>query len=405
MVKVVAALSTVHAANDGTVVLVPTLLPIAAQLFHFGYLDLGILVAAGYAVNVAVQPLVGRFYGKIEAGTLLSCGVAILATSMVIIAFANSYGSLFLGALVLRIGSSFYHPIGPSVVSRTYSGTKVDHIMGIQSGFGDLGSFLLFLTASLLYSALGWKLPFLIFALVDLAVAAIALFFLRKVLSKKEDRLQISLDTSDREDKVMAEKLTVTDQLSVVPKRDIALPVLFIGTFMAGGSYAIILNFANSLMAGVYHSVLLANLPVSLWLLSFIFADFTTGLFSRKLGRVRLLLISYLLSSISIALFCLVYGNPAVASLSLVANGFVLSFTYPLTYSAIGTIRSSKTTKYWNIGALFGLLFSVQVIGSALFSYLGGEISQYFNPVYPFLIASGILLGVSILIGLQFKRD
>jgi len=405
VVKVVAALSTVHAANDGTVVLVPTLLPIAAQLFHFGYLDLGILVAAGYAVNVAVQPLVGRFYGKIEAGTLLSCGVAILATSMVIIAFANSYGSLFLGALVLRIGSSFYHPIGPSVVSRTYSGTKVDHIMGIQSGFGDLGSFLLFLTASLLYSALGWKLPFLIFALVDLAVAAIALFFLRKVLSKKEDRLQISLDTSDREDKVMAEKLTVTDQLSVVPKRDIALPVLFIGTFMAGGSYAIILNFANSLMAGVYHSVLLANLPVSLWLLSFIFADFTTGLFSRKLGRVRLLLISYLLSSISIALFCLVYGNPAVASLSLVANGFVLSFTYPLTYSAIGTIRSSKTTKYWNIGALFGLLFSVQVIGSALFSYLGGEISQYFNPVYPFLIASGILLGVSILIGLQFKRD
>jgi MFS family permease len=404
MVRVVEALSTVHAANDGTVVLVPTLLPIAAQLFHFGYLDLGILVAAGYAVNVAVQPLVGRFYGKIEAGTLLSCGVGILAISMIIISFANSYGSLLVGAVVLRIGSSFYHPIGPSVVSKTYSGTKVDHIMGVQSGFGDLGSFLMFLTASLLYSALGWKLPFLIFAVVDLVVAMIALIFLRKLLRKKEDTLQISFDIREGGDSVTAEKPTATDQISPGPKRDIALPILFIGTFMAGGSYAIILNFANSLMAGVYHSVLLANLPVSLWLLSFIFADFTTGLFSRKIGRIRLLLISYFLSSISIAFFCLIYGNLLIASLSLVTNGFVLSFTYPLTYSAVGTLRSSKDTKNWNVGALFGLLFSVQVIGSALFSYLGGEISQAFNPVYPFGIVSGILLGVTVLIVLQLRR-
>ena len=154
MSRVVEALSTVHAANDGTVVLVPTLLPIAAQLFHFGYLELGILVAAGYAVNVVVQPLVGRFYNQVEAGTLLACGIGVMAISTIIIAYSNSYASLLAGAVVLRIGSSFYHPVGPSIVSRVYSGTRVDHIMGIQSGFGDLGSFLMFLTASVLYSTM-----------------------------------------------------------------------------------------------------------------------------------------------------------------------------------------------------------------------------------------------------------
>ncbi len=403
MRRVVEALSTVHAANDGTVVLVPTLLPIAAQLFHFGYLELGILVAAGYAANVVVQPLVGRFYGKVEAGTLLASGIGIMAMSMVVIAYSNSYASLLVGAVVLRIGSSFYHPIGPSVVSRSYSGTRVDHIMGIQSGFGDLGSFLMFLTASLLYSALGWKLPFLIFALIDFTVALIALKYLRRILRNKSEKIPaISRSALDGDKGPLAQEPSRVplETISKTPHK-IPVAVLFIGTFVAGESYAIILNFANSLMSGIYHSVLLANVPVSLWLLSFIFADFATGMFSRRIGRMRLLLISYVLSGISIAFFCVIYPNLLAASLTLIANGFMLSFTYPLTYSEIGTLRSSKFAKSRNVGTMFGFLFSVQVTGSALFSYLGGEISQFLNPVYPFLIVAGVLLAVSLLIVVQ----
>jgi len=404
MKRVLEALSTVHAANDGTTVLIPTLLPIAIQLFHVDYVQLGILVAAGYVVNVVVQPLVGKYSERVEAGTLLVFGIGVMAGSAIILAFSSTYSSLLLGAVVLRIGSSFYHPIGPSVISKTYSGVKVDKIMGIASGFGDLGSFFIFLTASLLYSAFGWKFPFVIFAILDLIVATIALKYLTGISADHDKEILSSTVkiSSAREEISNYSSSEIRDVILSKPPHRLPLVILFAGTLVTGGGYAIVLNFANSLMAGVYHSFLLANLPVSLWLMSFIVADFLTGIFSRRIGRSRLLLIAYAVSGVSTVLFSLVYGNIVGASLALVANGFMLSFTGPLIYSEIGTRNSFGGTKGPSLGTLFGLLFSIQVIGSALFSYLGGEISQFLNPVLPFEIIAGVLFAVAVV--MAWKR-
>ena len=228
----------------------------------------------------------------------------------------------------------------------------------------------------------------------------IALKSLRKILSNKGEKIATASRAVLGERKDLGANDASRVPLETISKlpHSIPLSVLFLGTFVAGGSYAIVLNFANSLMAGIYHSVLLANLPVSLWLLSFIFANFATGMFSKRIGRIRLLLMSYVLSGISIAIFCAIYSDLLAASLALIANGFVLSFTFPLTYSEIGTLRSSRFARSRNVGTIFGFLFSFQVTGSALFSYLGGEISQFINPVYPFLIVAAVLIAVSLMI-------
>jgi MFS family permease len=389
MNRIIEALCTAHAINDGTTVLVPTLLPIAAGLFHVGYLELGLLVAIGYSVNMIVQPLVGKSLGRYEAGALLALGVTIMAISMIVIALSNSYAELLLGVVILRIGSSFYHPIGPTIVSRTYPKAMVDRQMGVTSGFGDLGSFIMFLGTSFLYTALGWKFPFLIFGILDFLIALIALKYLRPIPDyRSHEHLNVA-----------HEKLT--NVKSPISREPLPLSILFVATFVTGGAYAVFLNFANSAMVGIYHSFLLANLPVSLWLLSFLFADFSTGLFSRRIGRLRLLVIAYLISGISAVLFSQTYGSPVLASLTLLINGFMLSFTAPLTYAEIGTRSSVEGGGRLGLGTLFGLLFSFQVVGSALFSYLAGDISQFFNPVYPFEIISGVLIAVALLIMMQ----
>jgi len=405
--RVVGALCAAHAANDGTTVLVPSLLPIAAQLFHIGYLDLGILVAAGYAVNMLVQPVVGRFLEWAGAPKLLALGLGSMAVATIVIADSSSYSSLLLGVVILRFGSSFYHPIGPSVVSKTYSGNRVDKIMGIQSGFGDIGSFLLFVSASLLYATLGWKTPFLIFAAIDFSVALIVFEFLSRVPSNpvtgeiippSVSPLSLAGVKGDTSDPASSTSVSFEETQSPRDSREMPLLALFIATFVTGGVYAIVLNFANSLMAGVYHSVLLANLPVSLWLLAFVFADFSTGPLSRKVGRWKLLVISYAVAGLSMALFSVGFASLPVAALVLVANGFTLAFTAPLIYSEIGTRRDRGGKGGLSLGTVFGLLFSIQVIGSALFSYLGGQISQSLRPVYPFELTSLVLFGVVLLL-------
>lgn len=400
MKTLVKALSTVHAINDGTVVLVPTLLPVAAEMFHFGYAELGILVALGYVANVVVQPLVGRYSERKETGTLLTIGMAIMASAMLVIAFSPDYLWVLLGAVVLRVGSSFYHPIGASVTSKTHSGANSDRIMGILSGFGDLGSFVMFLSASILYTLTGWDALFIIFSVIDFSAAFIAYRFLGKIPVSNESQIASTPSTrahtleSDSELAYSAEQNAGN---SKVLSRKIPLWFFFLATLVYGGSYAIILNFANSLMVPVYRSVLLANLPVSLWLAAFVFGDFSTGALSRRFGRMNLLMIAFASSAISVAVFILGYGNLTAASLTLLANGFMLSFTAPLIYSELGSRVLSDNQRRSSLGTLFGVLFSCQIIGSSVFSYLGGEISELFKPIYPFEFIAVMLLGVAIL--------
>jgi MFS family permease len=50
-----------HATNDGSVYLLSSLFPIVLSIFDISVLQVGIIVAIGYLVNVLFQPVVGRY--------------------------------------------------------------------------------------------------------------------------------------------------------------------------------------------------------------------------------------------------------------------------------------------------------------------------------------------------------
>ncbi|MCK7490064.1 MAG: hypothetical protein MZU79_07460 [Anaerotruncus sp.] len=76
---------------------------------------------------------------------------------------------------MLRVAASFYHPIVIAWISksRAGSGRELDDAMGIQSGSGNLGVGLAYLTVGFLAQGWGWKTPLHVWALFGLVLAGL----------------------------------------------------------------------------------------------------------------------------------------------------------------------------------------------------------------------------------------
>lgn len=121
------------------------------------------------------QPFTGKLTQRYSPGFLLPAGILPLAASMFLFPLSGSYVERILSMVILRIGSSFFHPIVVLVVSRNYSGPRLDSALGFESAFGNLWIALAFMSSLPLYMALGWPGPFIIYAMLEAATTIITL--------------------------------------------------------------------------------------------------------------------------------------------------------------------------------------------------------------------------------------
>src|SRR5438309_9837097 len=164
-----------HAVNDGSVYLLSSLFPVVLSLFSVSVFQVGILVGLGYLVSVFFQPVVGRYSEGRNPKKVLALGIAIISAAIASFVLATDFLTLLGSTLLLRIGSSFFHPVGISAVSKVYGGERLGHAMVFQSAFGNLGILLVFASSPPLYLLLGWKATFIVFALVGVVDVAVTL--------------------------------------------------------------------------------------------------------------------------------------------------------------------------------------------------------------------------------------
>src|SRR5205807_10138029 len=136
-------------------------------------------VALGYLVNILFQPVVGHYSEGRDPGRLLAIGISIVTISVISFIFAIGFLTLLASVILLRLGSSFFHPVGISTISNSYSGPSLQKSMGFQSAFGNVGYLLVFLISAPLYLAVGWRATFIVFAIWTLADVVLTLTFLR----------------------------------------------------------------------------------------------------------------------------------------------------------------------------------------------------------------------------------
>jgi MFS family permease len=370
--RVLYVVSLNHATNDGCVYLLSSLFPIVLSIFGISVFQVGIIVAVGYTVNVLFQPVVGQYSQGRDPGKFLASGMALIAVSIVSFIFSTGFLSLLVSVVVLRLGSSFFHPVGISTVSRSYDGPGLQRAMGFQSAFGNLGVLLTFVSAAPLYSVVGWKSTFLVFAVWTTVDILTTLRFLEP---RSPDELNPILNK--RPGKIGSTRI----------------PAFFvIAAFVSGGTYAVVLNFANIFLGSKSQLTLSqANLLVSAFIGFAFLGALATGGWSRLLPTNVLLAIFYLIASATMTGFILFAGNVLLAGVALLATGFAMSSTYPLTYTSLSNFLGSSNQQ---AGGSFGVLSSGQTIGASVLGLVSGYVSQFFG-----FEASFVLVVVLTIVG------
>ena len=345
-------------------------------LFNISVFQVGIIVALGYLVNILFQPVVGHYSEGRDPGRLLAIGLSVITVSVISFVFATGFLSLLASVILLRLGSSFFHPVGISTISKSYGGPRLQKSMGFQSAFGNVGVLLVFLTSAPLYLAVGWRGTFVVFAAWTLADVVLTLTFLSGRHSAKSDDLQTPS--------------------SFKPQTKRTIPLFFVlAAFISGGTYAVILNFANIFLGTRAHlDVSQANLIVSAFIAFASLGAIATGGWTRFVPTNVLLAISYLVASCSVAAFTLFSGNAILASITLLVTGFSISATYPLTYTELSRYLGSVGQQS---GRSFGVLSSGQTVGASILGLASGYVSQFLGLEVSFGIVALLALvgGVS----------
>jgi len=371
--QILLSASLFHALTDAASVITPMVFPILlAQGFLIAkYAQIGILSNLGLLISIGVQFLVVRISFRSEYRTLMVLSGVGLCASMAVIPMARSFGTLLLLFLVLRVFSSFYHPLVIAWISksRAGSGRELDDAMGIQSGSGNLGVGLAYLTGGILAQGWGWKTPLYVWAAFGLVLAALGTWALRGVSSRSEERPSLQLADWWR-------------SLRAIRR--------FVPGFLFGGAgWSVAVYYVPSLLHNK-HGIPMGQtgLFLALWIGLGTVTGYGYGIWSRRFGRKTVFMAS--LGGAAAALFLLGLAPTkglAVAGL-LLFGGFLL-MTYPSLHTFVGsTVPASGQTM------AFSWVSNIQLLSGALVSLVAGVFSDIIGIWFPFVLTGVLTLAV-----------
>lgn len=389
--KTLYVVSLNHFVNDSSTFLVASLFPAMEIAFKFSILEIGVLVAIGYVVNMVFQPLAGNLTQRQRPEILLAIGIGIMAGSMAMFATSTEFITIVISMLFLRLGSSFFHPVGAFIVSQKYSGNRLDSAMGFESAFGNLGIVMAFVSSVPAYIALGWSGPFIIYGILEAGTVIVTLATLGR-----ESRVRPGVNKPTV--KTEFDYVSVEHPNRETPKKKfiLGLPLFFITTaFISGGSNAIFGNFGNLLLFHSGFGIELSNYLMAIWVASAFLGAILSGKMIKKLTRMGILLIAYLVSGVAMFIFSVYSSVLSVVIVFLFLSGFMLSITYPTTYSELSEYARKNLSRE---GSSFGILFSSQIGGSAVLGLLGGYLADQFGLSIVFRIASLLLVASTLMV-------
>ncbi len=377
--RILLANSVYHLTNDAAVTVMAGQITILRTDLKFGYIDVGVLTGAALLVTIVAQIVFGHMADRKDPSRFLPIGIAFLGIASIAITTARSFLPFLALVAVSRIGAGFYHPVGIGWVGRAYSGTDLDHAMGFQSSFGDVGVILGMGSGALLGSAYGWEMPFYLWGALNIVAVILGLALVR-------GRRSPPVEATAR-----------VDYWAVI--RDVRLWLLPIA--IGGATFNIISTFGPILMHDGYNlSDALSGVSIALWILVGSIAAFFFGRLSERFGRYRSLLAAYLSLAIT-GLAAALLGLPAtLATLWTLGSG--LFITYPATFSFISEAARTRVQ-----GAAFGVIFGFQLLGGTLGVLAAGALAQAFNsPSAPFLLVAGLCgLGLLYLLAVRSRAD
>jgi FSR family fosmidomycin resistance protein-like MFS transporter len=368
--------SIFHALTDASTVVIPTIFPI---LYNRGFLitrysQIGFLSNLGLITTVIFQFAVVRLsYRRDYRIFLLASGLGICA-SLALTPLAGSFAVLLAFFILLRLAASVYHPLIIAWISKSASnsGKDLDRAMGIQSGSGNVGVMLAYLTVGFLAQRWTWQTPLFAWAVFGLILVAVGLLLLRGIPSLNEEI------RPRREAQSWFRSL-------VEVKRFIP------GFFFGGMGWNVVVFFAPSLLNHRFGIPMgQTGLYLALWMGIGTVTGYSYGILSRRFGRKTIFLTT--LGGSAVCLVALgLSSDKGLAVAALLVFGGLLLMTYPSLHTFVGsTARREAQTQ------AFSWVSNIQMLSGALIALISGFVSDALGIHVPFLLAAALTLAVFI---------
>ena len=169
-VAVLVTLSACHFLNDLLQSLLPAIYPMLKSGFGLDYWQIGMITMTNSVTASVLQPVVGFHTDRTPRPYSLAAGMTVMLTGILVLAFAHRYAMLLLGAALVGVASSIFHPES-SRIARAASGGRHGFAQSLFQTGGNFGSSLGPLLAAFIVlphgqASLAWFSIFAITAIV-----------------------------------------------------------------------------------------------------------------------------------------------------------------------------------------------------------------------------------------------
>ncbi len=182
------ATSLAHFINDGLTGIIPLMYPVYITVYGISPTTVLILAGLQNVFSVVISPLIGKksdtsgkFAQLITIGLIIfAVGAAGYATSGLVVQGLALVVFLLPFTVLIAVGSSFYHPLGATVLREKWKSKGLGRAMGINGSAGSVGRVVLPFSATLVLAS--FALPSLsVFAGLSLLGGLAIFFMLRRV--------------------------------------------------------------------------------------------------------------------------------------------------------------------------------------------------------------------------------
>jgi MFS family permease len=373
--RILLSASLFHALTDASGIVAPTIFPLLyGQAFLINrYSQIGLLSNLGLITTIIIQFWVVSLSFRYEYRWLMLVSGLGIGLANFLIPVSSSFGLLLLMFILLRTFTSFYHPVVIAWVSRSRAGLgqELDDAMGIQSGSGNLGVLIAFITTGYLAEHAGWKIPLYTWAIIALLITLIGVIVINKVSSREPIKPDLS----------------VRSWLRVLRKVSHLLP----GFFFAGTGWSLTIFYAPSLLHNNFNIPMgRTGVYMALWVGLGTITGYLYGVWSRRLGRKRVFLVS--LAGVSTCLLIVGFSlSQTLSILGLLFFGGFLFMAYPSLHTFVGsTVPDEDQT------LAFSWISNIQMISGAIIGLIAGFLSDWLSIRFPFILAGFLSLAIFI---------
>jgi len=373
--KILFSASLFHALNDAASVTVPMIFPLLYQQKFIinNYFQIGLLSNLGLLVTLIFQAVIVNLSHKYEYRHMLCLSVIGISLSLFLITFSSFFAALLISYLLLRMFVSFYHPVGIAWVSRTHPDQALDFAMGIQSGSGNLGVLIAFVSSGYLAQVISWKTPMQAWAVIVLFLGLISFLSVRKTSTKSRNGPVLK------------------HNLSSWIKTLGSIKFYILGFVFGGACWGTTVFFAPSLFNHKFQAPLgKTGIYLASWIGIGSVMTYAFGYLSHKFGRWKISLVGMLGSSF----FLFILGAAhkiEIAQLSLLLFGAFLFLIYPAFQSFVG-----NKVPFDNQAQAFSLVANIQMLIGAVVVLVDGFLSDKLGISSPFILMGALGTFVSV---------